>query len=288
MTDFTAVEVAVRALFEPRPVPRWTPAQPPEPLDAHLAGLLDQLALGPWNGELRLALALRRDPEQRKAAIRSALALAGLPDLIAAKADRTWIGFRLRLLAAIWRAAAANPPALCVAERVDAAVRAAVGYLDPNRLPIEAADVPRLGILDPQGRFGLVFPVAVIGAALQEAGCDVTQLINAILTSRHQHLGWTYWAPELLPPDIDTLGQVLQVLAAGLPPGEAASVSSEAVTLAMAHIQPDGSVLTSWPTGACGPASRPTLSGRSGCVRCSSPIFTWGYCVWMVLDSPRS
>lgn len=243
MSRLESVERAARALLEPPDLPFWAPAPGPEPLDPVLSDLLCELAPGEWQRDLALALALRRNWHQRQAYVRAALTRGGLPDLLerVALAETGWPSLRLRLLAGLWRAAPVSLPPLDMSSRVRAAVASALAYLDPEtRLPAEAWEVPRLS-QPPEVGEGVVFPAAMIAEALQVAGQKPTPLLRELIR-RWTPLGWSFWNPEFLPPDTDTLGQVLQVLARSLEPRELERLTSGPAALAAAHVGEDGAV----------------------------------------------
>ena len=238
------LEAAVRALLEPPDLPFWAPAPPPAPLDPALAELLPQLAPGEWQQALSLALALRRNAVGRQAYVRAALVGGGLPDLlerIALDEGAGWPSARLRLLAGALRADPVRLPPLSVEERAAKSLQAALAYLDPAvRLPAEAWEAPRLS-QPPDVAPGVVFPAAMIAEALQRAGQAPAPLIGAIL-ERRSSLGWSYWSPEHLPPDTDTLGQVLQVLLPALTPAERGWLLNGPADRAASQVAADGAV----------------------------------------------
>lgn len=244
MSRLEAIETAVRALLAPPNRPFWAPAPAPDPLDPALAALLPDLPPGAWQEELALALALRRNAVERQARLRAALTAGGLPDLLehlALSGDGGWPALRLRLLAGALRADPVRLPPVPLRERVAAALRAALAYLDPAvRLPVEAWEVPRLS-QPPEVGEGVTFPAAIIAEALQAAGQDPAPLVSLILGRRSQ-LGWSYWSPEHLPPDSDTLGQVLQALSPALASAERGWLLTGPADLAAAHIDADGAV----------------------------------------------
>ncbi|MFZ5823171.1 MAG: hypothetical protein ACOY94_02315 [Bacillota bacterium] len=247
LAGLEALVVAVRALLEHDGQEFWAPAPPPEPLDPALAGLLAQLEPGSWQRDLGLALALRRNGPLRQAYLRAALARGGLPDLLerlALAEGEGWPALRLRLLAGAWRNDPVRLESLAegLAERVGLGLAAGLAYLDPAvRLPAEAWEVPRLS-QPPEVGAGVVFPAAVIAEALLTAGSlSVAPLVKEIV-DRWTPVGWSYWNPAFLPPDADTLGQVLQVLVRTLDPGDFGRFAAGPAALAAAQVGPDGAV----------------------------------------------